>query len=306
MLTHENRMTKPEPPHITVCICTYKRPTRLGVLLTTLQSQATRGAFTYSIVVVDNDIDTSAQAVVAACGATAVVPIEYYCQAQKNIALTRNKAVEHARGQFFAFIDDDEVPVDDWLHNLHATSCRYEADAVLGPVRPRFECDPPPWIVRAQLFERPSYPTGTVLPWNETRTGNVLFRASVFETRGHRFRPEFRHSEDQDFFKRIIAQGCLVLWCDEAPVYEVQGPERFTIGYFLKRSLLRGNVSLKLRSSKLRLILKSSAAFLIYSVSLPVLLLVRQDLFIAYLIKDCDHIGRLLAACRIDIQEYLA
>jgi hypothetical protein len=51
---------------------------------------------------------------------------------------------------------------------------------------------------------------------------------------------------------------------------------------------------------------KSSVALMIYTLLLPVFAVVRHDLFIKFLIKECDHIGKLMAACRIDIQKYLA
>jgi succinoglycan biosynthesis protein ExoM len=293
-------------PHITVCVCTYKRPVLLDGLLNALEGQTTGGAFTYSVVIVDNDSAQSAKPLVGSRAAWSVIRIEYFCQPQKNIALTRNEAVDRATGDFVAFVDDDEVPPSGWLFHLFSAASQYNADAVLGPVDPQFTSEPPSWIVRGRLLERPHYPTGTVLRWPDTRTGNVLFRRSVFTKHGDRFSPDFRHSEDQEFFKRITARGAHVIWCDEAAVTEVQGADRFRVAYFLKRALLRGNVSLRLRSYELRSILKSLTAFAAYSAFLPFLALVRRDLFIAYLIKDCDHIGKLLAACRIDIQEYLA
>ena len=36
---------------------------------------------------------------------------------KQNIALARNKAIENAKGDFIAFIDDDEFPLDQWLLN---------------------------------------------------------------------------------------------------------------------------------------------------------------------------------------------
>ena len=41
--------------HVSVCICTYKRPVLLKRLLEGLGEQDTSGLFTFSIVVVDND-----------------------------------------------------------------------------------------------------------------------------------------------------------------------------------------------------------------------------------------------------------
>jgi glycosyltransferase involved in cell wall biosynthesis len=273
-------------------------------LLRTLRNQRTDGLFTYSVVVVDNDVEESARQIVQDAAADGALSIVYRVEPTKNIAMARNRAVRSAGGDFVAFIDDDEFPVQDWLHHLFRTRAAYEADAVLGPVKPEFEAAPPGWVVKARLFERPSYPTGTVLAWHNTRTGNVLLRRGLFEE--HLFRPEFRHSEDQDFFKRIMQGGHVAVWCDEATVFEIQQPERFTVTYFLKRALLRGNVSLRLQSNKLLMVTKSSLALTIYTLLLPVLAVVRRDLFIKFLIKDCDHVGKLMAACRIDIQKYLA
>ena len=291
--------------HICVCICTYKRPQLLENLLTKLHGQKTDGIFTYSVLVVDNDYEQSAKIIVDSFKKESVFPIDYYIEHEKSIALARNKALRNARGDFIAFIDDDEFPVDDWLYNLHKTCRQYNADGVLGPVKPKFETEPPDWIIKGKLFERPSYETGTVLQWYNTRTGNVLLQKYILEKSDNLFRSEFRHSEDQDFFKRMTEQGHVLIWCDEATVYEVQTQDRFKIIYFIRRALLRGNVSLRLQPNKLLIIIKSAVAFVIYTLSLPFLIIIGRHLFIKYLIKDFDHIGKLIASCKIDIQRYL-
>src|SRR2546425_8151119 len=102
-------------PHISVCICTYKRPELLKRLLEDLGRQDTDGLFTYSIVVADNDDAQTAETVVSEFGVASSIPITYCVQPHRNIALTRNKAVENAGGDFIAFIDDDEFPTERWL-----------------------------------------------------------------------------------------------------------------------------------------------------------------------------------------------
>src|SRR5262245_9752500 len=117
----------------------------LQALLNTLNRQQTERLFTYSIVVADNDDARSAEEVVEKFRALSVVPIHYYAESNRNIALARNKAVENATGDYVAFIDDDEVAVDDWLLHLYKTSLKCQADAVLGPVVAAYECPPPHW-----------------------------------------------------------------------------------------------------------------------------------------------------------------
>jgi succinoglycan biosynthesis protein ExoM len=160
--------------HISVCICTLKRAELLRRLLERLDMQRTEGLFTYSAVVADNDAAGSAQPVVAAFSAASTLQVTYCLEPQQNIALARNKALQHAAGDFIAFIDDDEFPADDWLLNLYQACTRYGADGVLGPVKPHFESEPPAWVKRGRFFERPSYATGFKMSWSETRTATCF------------------------------------------------------------------------------------------------------------------------------------
>src|ERR1700677_3616646 len=99
-------MTQPKGtfPHITVCICTYKRVHLLQRLLNELERQEIAGLFSYSIVVADNDPDESAKPVVAAFAAVSRIQAVYCVQPERNIALTRNKTLENAKGDFIAFV----------------------------------------------------------------------------------------------------------------------------------------------------------------------------------------------------------
>jgi len=289
-----------------VCICTYRRPTLLSRLLEALQGQSTGNLFTFSVVVVDNDFAESAKEVVEAFKRNGRLKVDYYLEARKGIPLARNKAVENAEGNYLAFIDDDEIPVSHWLYDLYMACLKYNSAGILGPVKPRFEEPPPDWIVKCRLFERPSYETGKILKWNNTRTGNVLIRKCIIETSEDLFNPEFKHSEDQEFFRRMTEKGHVFVWCDEAIVHEIQTPDRFRRAYFFRRALLRGNVSLRLQSKKEAAIAKSTIAFSAYTLALPFLFLASQRLFITYVIKDLDHVGRLIAALGVDVQGYLA
>jgi succinoglycan biosynthesis protein ExoM len=289
-------------PHIVVCICTFKRPALLNELLKKLQFQETQDLFRYSIVIVDNDTGQSANVVVSAFKEQSFLPVFYHYEPEQNIALARNKAIQNAHGDYLVFIDDDEFPERNWILNLYRTQLQYGADGVLGPVIPYFKSDPPQWVIKSKLFERPTHPTGSVLCWENTRTGNVLFRKHLFDVRGNQFDSRFgRGGEDRDFFRRIIEKGHRFVWCAGAPVYEVINPERYKRTFLLKRALLRGKVSLNHPSVGSKEIYKSLAAVLIYSSILPVALFLGQHVFMKYLIRDFDHLGRLLAFCGIDL-----
>jgi succinoglycan biosynthesis protein ExoM len=294
-----------ELPSICVCICTYKRPSRLNALLAELIKQESQGLFSISIVIVDNDSFCSARPVVAAHSRQSDIAIRYYVEPCQNIALARNKAVEEATGDFFAFIDDDELPGPNWLLSLFRAIQYYKADGVLGPVLPRFDKKPPKWVTNGRFFDRPSHYSGRALEWQYTRTGNVLFRAFIFRENDATFNPVFGSGgEDRDFFKRMIRTGKIFVWCKEAPVYESIPAERWEIGLMIKRALLRGKMSFLSSSANLRSIFLSLMAIAFYTLGLPFLYIFRPlfgyALFVTYLVKDFDHLGKILALVKID------
>jgi len=276
----------------------------LANLLEALQHQAAGGLFLFSVVVVDNDEAQTARAAVEACTVKSPVVIEYDCEPEQNIALARNRAVRNARGNLIAFIDDDEFPDTCWLLNLYRALLAYSADAVLGPVKPHFETAPPSWILKGKICERKSFKTGTVLRnASDTRTGNVLLQKELFRDGKDFFRPAFGKTggEDVDFFRRFLAKGGVAVWCDEAVAYETVPPERLEKKYYLKRALLRGKVALRQPSLQIKVysVLKSIVAAAAYSLLLPFCFVLGEHVFMKYLIKYCDHIGKLLAVIGI-------
>lgn len=291
--------------HISVCICTFKRPGLLADLLQKLILQATNGKFTYSITIVDNDADESGRATVEQFKDKTAQRILYVVEPTQSIALARNKAVANATGDYIAFIDDDELPIDTWLLELYATLLESKANGVLGPVKPHFPMMPPQWVLKAGIFDRPNsrdYPSGMVLHWSQTGTGNALIQRHVLEKVEGPFRLAFGSGgEDLDFFQRAMDSGNVFVWCAGAIAYETVPVERTRVLFQLKRALLRGKVSLSTSSGNLFGIMKSVVACGLYTILLPVSLVIGRHLFLKCLIRDCDHLGKLMALARIDL-----
>jgi glycosyltransferase involved in cell wall biosynthesis len=286
--------------HITVCVCTYRRPALLARLLRELAVQATAGRFRYSVVVVDNDREESAKAVVTEAAAGAPVPITYCVEPEQSIARARNRAVASAEGDFIAFIDDDELPIKTWLLTLFTTCTALGVDGVLGPVKPHFDAPPPRWLVRGGFHERENHPTGLRIDGDMGRTGNVLLKRSLFAGAANAFRPEFVTGEDQDFFRRKIAAGHVFVWCREAVAYEVVPPARWTRSFILRRALMRGRYTVFEPAFGLLDVTKSVVAVPVYGLALPLLALRGQGPLMRYLEKLCYHLGKLLACAGLN------
>jgi succinoglycan biosynthesis protein ExoM len=288
-------------PHIAVCICTFKRAALLRRLLDGLRDQRTDGRFTYSVVVADNDAAASGREVVNAFTATSALKVVYCVEPVQNFALVRNCSVAHAEGEFFAFVDDDECPVKDWLFLLFDAAEKSGASGVLGPVLPQFEEEPPAWVRKGGFCDRPRHQTGFKMPWAECRTGNVLLRRKILADLEVPFRKEFRTGgEDVDFYHRAAEKGHQFIWCDEAEAYEVVPPVRWTRRFMLSRALLRGRNTFLQPKDRLRNLAKSAIAVPAYALALPVLLVAGHHYFMKYLIKLADHAGRLLASCGLN------
>lgn len=281
---------------VSVCICTFRRPALLRRSLAELAKQDPGATLKYHIVVADNDARESARQAVTDFAANSQVPTVYCVEPQEhNIALARNRALQHAKGDFIAFIDDDEFPAPDWLRNMVQTCDRHGIDGVLGPVRPFFDEPPPQWLVRGRFCDRPEHTTGTLLQWRQTRTGNVLFKRELLAGIREPFRREFGNGgEDQDFFRRMMQNGRGFIWCNEAVVYEVVPAERLKRTYMLKRALQRGQNEKNLLNAPS--LAKSLAAVPIYSLILPFTLIFGQHRFMSTSIRLLDHAGKLLAA----------
>ncbi len=294
-------MAPSDLPHISVCIPTFKRPELLDRCLEAMLGQECRG-FSYSLVVVDNDVEQSAREVVEKWYARFSASIHYEVEPVQNISLARNRAIANARGEFIACIDDDEFPEPRWLQEMLEAFSKLPADGVLGPVVSYFEGTPPEWLVKSGLCEKKRFLTGALV--RQVRymsTANLMFRRDILEGEAEVFDPRYglTGGEDSDFFERMMQKGRRFFWCDEAAVHEAVPKRRQCRAYHLKRAMIRGLINADYYPFFGSGTIKSIFAATAYSLSLPFLLLAGQHLFMKYLVRDCDHLGKLLAYCGI-------
>lgn len=220
-----------------VCIATYRRAERLAALLEDLVGQE---RVPDEVIVVDNDATQSGRRVVEQRQSAGVpFALRYDVQPVRNIALTRNRTVALADGEWLAFIDDDERAPSDWLRKLVDFALEHAADGVLGPVVPVVPERAPAWIRRGRFYDFPRMPSGTVVPLNRMRFGNVLLRAEPLRREEGPFDTRYglMAGEDGDLLVRLADKGAKILWCDEAIVHEPVEAARLSLGWLLQRAL---------------------------------------------------------------------
>ena len=228
---------------ISICICTFRRPALLLELLNAVgQQQLGTLHAQIQMVVVDNDPKHSARTVLESWSPPPGYSLVFVNEPEPNIAVARNAALQRALGDWIVFVDDDEVPAQDWLLRLVQAQQQFAADAVFGPVLPRYLSDTPDWIRLGGYFDRRRFATGTVINEADARTGNVLIRAQCLKALRGPFDQAFGRTggEDSILFRELQALGCRFIWCDEATVSEEVPLARANVAWLLRRALRVG------------------------------------------------------------------
>ena len=222
---------------VTIGIASRGRP-ELARTLQSLDALVRPEGVSVAVIVADDSPDGAA-ARVAAEAPLAQWPLRVVPVAAGNISIARNACLEAAEGEWLAFIDDDEWAEPDWLARLLAAAQEFGADAVFGPVFPRYPDGTPDWFVRADpLYADWTAKGGRGARVTTGRCGNTLFRMSVVHTIDLRFDPAFGRTgaEDTEFFRAFGAAGGRMVLTHDARVHEDAPPARATVDYVRRRS----------------------------------------------------------------------
>jgi succinoglycan biosynthesis protein ExoM len=193
---------------------------------------------TYEIVVVDDSADGQAQAVCREVD-DGGGDLRVVTSASRNISIARNTGVASARGDWLAFLDDDEWPEADWLVRQFQAAIGFEAGAVIGPVRAHYPDGTPRWIVDGDPYSRWFNRVGT--PMRRGSTANALVRRDYLNSFALRFDESLGRSggEDADLFGRFARCGLKIV-AGDGLVHESIAIERCSARDLIKRAMRVG------------------------------------------------------------------
>lgn len=244
---------------ICLYVCTHQRNEPLRVMLDTVSVAAAkaREVAEVGVVVIDDNPDGRAKAVVDAYEHDFGLGLHYRHSGAQNISIARNLGVETAMeiGDWVAMTDDDILVPEHWFTEFVAVQSETGADNVTGPAYLRFADGSPRWL-REQpfgevgLFEHPEL---AEVP--EGSTGNSMMRAAFLREHDDvRFERELGTlgGEDMVFFRRAVDHGLRSVYSRRVAVEEPFPEERSTASYVFYRSLWIGNTEAltNLRSGK--------------------------------------------------------
>jgi succinoglycan biosynthesis protein ExoM len=236
-------------------MCTYQREH----VVNTLQSIAALRLPDYvnlEVIVVDNDEQGYAEMLVKNQADIMDIPVFYRQESAKNIALARNCSINNTRGEWIAFIDDDEIADPDWLANLLSTAQIFQADTVFGRVKSTYPSDTPQWIIDSGVFERPAVTNGQEV--TSGATNSTLISRAAIKKYQLQFDADYglTGGEDADFFYRLYQYGGKLVCSNEAFVSEEVANNRLNIKYLLKRAIRIGETYTRYRMQQAPLVNK--------------------------------------------------
>lgn len=235
----------------TVAICTWNRAQLLpGVLERLARVPSTPGG--REVLVVNNNSTDDTERVLDAFAGR--LPLRRAFEAKQGLSHARNTAVRQAQGDYIVWTDDDALVDAGWLAAYaRAVEQHPEASVFGGPVRPRFESTPPPWLSAAWRDIGAAFAARDLggEPFELDSGGELPFGANfVVRTREQRrfpYDPALGRrltggalGEETAVIRAILAAGGTGWWVPDASVEHWIPKERQTIKYLRKYYALQG------------------------------------------------------------------
>jgi glycosyltransferase involved in cell wall biosynthesis/peptidoglycan/xylan/chitin deacetylase (PgdA/CDA1 family) len=229
---------------ISVVVPTYNRAEWVGDAINSLLVQKTRGRFTYEILIVDNRSSDNTKEVVTGFTRNNTVPVRYLFNPKPGDAPTRNVGLAHAKGNWFAFFDDDQLAEPDWLYELWHTARTRDAKIVGGAVvldLPQAQLRELGPFCREVLREIDLYDqvhpmVGSQLPG----TCNALVARTVFTRLGRFDESMSSGGSDSLLFYKARQAGFPMWYAPRALIHHRIPKNRLTASYFRWEALSGG------------------------------------------------------------------
>lgn len=229
-------------PVISVIIPTYNR---LDHLKSAVQSVLAQTYEPLELIVVDNNCTDGTDACVRQF-AREDKRVRHVHEQTQGLNPARNRGLAEARGQWVAYLDDDELAPTYWLANLMACSRETAADGVGGGYRPLWEDVPPNWLGRSECLKE----IVGVSNRGEKRTsaewllgGNCCYRRTALEAVGgfgnfvgYRGRKSLADGADVAVGHKLCDAGYKLWYEPQAAIFHKIPVERQNLLYISRRA----------------------------------------------------------------------
>lgn len=174
----------------------------------------------YEIIVVDDGSTDNTSHVVRQYGDREAYPagnrVRYLSQTNQGVAASRNLGLAAAKGEYIAFLDQDDVFLP---HKLASQVALLDKDPDLGIANSGWQIVDEEGVKAAvQPWQQiPNLNSANLIIWKPVFLGAMLFRHSWLK-RSPQFDPALSQTPDVDLVLRLAAMGCPAAWVETATV----------------------------------------------------------------------------------------
>ncbi len=224
---------------VTIAICTWNRASLLDRCLHQMMQLCVPEGVDWEIVVVNNNCTDHTDRVLARYASR--LPLQRVQERRQGKSHALNAAVGRARGDLILWTDDDVLVDPNWLSE-YVTAAREMPQAAFfgGPIRPKFENNPPAWIEEAWQYISGAFAELELgdhdLKFDE-RThafgANFAIRTSVqrkylYDIRLGRVAENDIRCEETELQRRMMGDGHCGYWVPGARVEHIIPGDRLT------------------------------------------------------------------------------
>ena len=248
--------------YASVILCTYNRCQSLVKALESVAASVLPGSYEWEVLVVDNNSKDKTREVTEAFARKHPDRIRYIFEPQQGKSHALNRGIREAKGEVFAFIDDDVTVEPTWLYNVTAALQNDMWAGVGGRIVPPLNFSPPSWLA----LEGPYDLGGILALFDKGREGaelteapfgtNMAFGKQIFEKYGL-FRPDLGpcpgteiRGEDTEFGRRVLKGGDRLWYEPSAIVHHAVPENRLEKKYFLRFLYDHGRASIRERGPR--------------------------------------------------------
>jgi len=222
---------------ISVVVITYNRPDAVKAAVNSLLNQSLEP---FEIILIDNGSSSPLRLETIDARRLKLVRLNQLV----GLSNARNYGIKIAKGEYFAFIDDDCIPSIQWLEEVQK-GIEAGYDILGGPLRPKFMATPPEWWTEEEF----GYCAGVGnAKTQEIWGGNLIIRKAVFDkigffnTRIGRQKGKLLGREEVELISKAKSYFKL-LFLPKAVVFHQVPSERMTFRYITRLNYYIGKTA---------------------------------------------------------------
>ena len=228
---------------LSIIISTYNNAASLVRTLDSVAKQDADKAIWECVVVNNNCTDDTVERITKFAQENPDINIRLIEESQQGLSYARNRGIAEAKGQFVAFIDDDETVNEGFVSAYLDLFHNHGAFAGAGALKVCYDSDRPKWMsyYTEKMIANPLDLGKEIVTITSTVTptgGNMAFNRELFNLYGGfdtdlgRKGEELSGGEENDMFKRLRDLGERVFYTPHAIAYHHIADRKLTPEYF--------------------------------------------------------------------------